>query len=252
MKRILFIIAIMVLSMPWLRAQTAGTLTVTATTSNAGGNYAPRNIVAIWIETEQGNFVKTLLAYAANRKTHLNTWEASTTAAGSAFNVVDAITGATRNSHDTRTCTWDGTDVNGNVVPDGNYKVRMELTDKNATGNFSSFTFVKDTLVQNLAPLNVPSFSSISIVWDPVLTGLEDHSLAENYQIYPNPSQGIFSVRGDDISWIEVVNGAGTVVYSGKSVTVDLSARPDGVYYARIHTGAGVAVKKILLRPSMR
>jgi nitronate monooxygenase len=56
-------------------------------------------VVAIWVEDNQGNFVKTLLAYAQNRKTHLNTWEASTTAAGIPFNTVDAITGATKTSH---------------------------------------------------------------------------------------------------------------------------------------------------------
>ena len=80
-------------------AQTEGTLTVSLTTSSAGGNYSPRNIVAIWIEDDNGNFVKTLMAYANVRKTHLNTWEASTSAAGSIYNVVDAITGVTKTSH---------------------------------------------------------------------------------------------------------------------------------------------------------
>ena len=143
MRKIALISFLFLTSISWVCAQTEGTLNVSAATSAAGGNYAPKNIVAIWVEDNQGNFVKTLLAYAQARRTHLNTWEASTTAAGSPFNAVDAITGATKTSHATRTCTWNGTDVNGALVADGTYRLRMELTDKNATGNFSTFTFIK-------------------------------------------------------------------------------------------------------------
>ncbi len=148
-----------------LNAQTSGTLTVTATTSIAGGNYAPKNIIAVWIEDDAGNFVKTLLAYAQTRITHLNTWQASTNAAGSEFNVVDAITGATRSSHSTRTSYWNGTDVDGIIVPDGTYYVWMELTDKNSTGNYSSFQFEKSETSFLITPTNVPSFASIEISW---------------------------------------------------------------------------------------
>jgi len=228
-------------------SQTQGTLTVIATTSSTGGNYAPKNIVTIWIENEQGNFVKTLLAYAETRKTHLNTWEASTTAAGSPFNTVDAITGATRSSHGTRTCSWNGTNVSGSLVADGTYKVRLELTDKNGTGNFSTFTFVKGLDPQNLTPANVPSFSSISIVWQPVLTAVEEESLEKQYSVYPNPGSGLFKVRGEDILEIDVLNASGSVVYTGKSASVDISEQPKGIYYVKITTGNGIVVKKVLL-----
>lgn len=228
-------------------AQTPGTLTVTATTSSAGGNYAPKNIVAMWIEDDQGNWVKTLLAYAATRKTHLNTWEAATTAAGSPFNTVDAITGATKTTHGTRTCTWNGTDVNGTVVADGNYKVWMELTDKNGTGNFSSFSFTKDTHTVNLTPLNVPSFSSISIVWEPVLTGIGEHNLASWYKVQPNPTQGIFHLVGERFDKVEVLNAGGAVIIESVSSKIDITGQPDGIYYVRITASEGVAVRKILL-----
>ena len=51
-----------------ISAQTNGTLSVSVTTSSTGGNYAPRNIVAIWIEDSSGKLVKTLLAYAKEWK----------------------------------------------------------------------------------------------------------------------------------------------------------------------------------------
>ena len=166
-----------------MNAQTEGVLTVTTTTSETGGNFAPKNIVSVWIEDDSGNFVKTLLAYAQTQIGHLNIWEASTTAAGSLFNVVDAITGATQSDHGTRVCSWNGTDINGITVTDGAYKVWMELTDKNSTGNYSSFNFTKNTNPENQTPADVPSFSSISIDWVPASTYSADINNSNNYNI---------------------------------------------------------------------
>jgi hypothetical protein len=246
MKKCILISLLVMFSAAMIKAQTEGTLTVTATTSETGGNYAPKNIVAIWIEDGQGNFVKTLLAYAQNRKTHLNTWEASTTAAGSPFNTVDAITGATKTSHATRTCSWNSTDVNGATVADGIYKVRMELTDKNATGNYSTFTFTKDTNSVNLAPANVPSFSSISIIWEPVITSVEENAFGEKINIYPNPSTGIFNITGKNIRELEISDVNGSLIYKNNTPAIDLSNHPDGIYYLKINTDRGTSTRKIM------
>jgi hypothetical protein len=229
-----------------LFAQTDGSLSVSAATSTAGGNFAPKNIVAIWIEDAQGNWVKTLLAYAQTRKTHLNTWEAATTAAGSAFNTVDAITGATKSSHGTRTCTWNATDVNGTVVADGAYSVWMELTDKNGTGNYSHFTFTKGPAAENQTPANVPSFSSISINWVPVVTGVNDPEVEKLYQVTPNPTKGTFQVIGNNISSMQVLSQTGNLVSGGSSTFLDISNQADGVYIVRITTDKGIVTKKIL------
>lgn len=245
MNRILLTLTALFLTFA-LMAQTEGTLTVTATTSTAGGNYSPKNIVAIWIEDGQGDFVKTLLAYAQTRKTHLNTWEASTTAAGSAFNVVDAITGATKSSHGTRTCTWNAKDVNQNIVNDGTFTVWMELTDKNGTGNFSSFEFVKGTEPVSLTPSNVPSFAGISIVWEPLFTGMDELS-GEKFRVYPNPTSGKVHVSGKGITEIQVLNATGGLVSSGLQDDIDLSTQSSGIYYVRIMTSDGSVMKKIFL-----
>jgi hypothetical protein len=245
MKKIIYTALIIVFTASWAAAQTEGVLTVSATTSSTGGNYAPKNIVAIWIEDEQGNFVKTLLAYAQNRKTHLNTWEASTTAAGSPFNVVDAITGATRSSHATRSCTWSATDVSEVIVADGTYRVRMELTDKNSTGNFSTFTFVKGPEAQNLTPANVPSFASISIVWEPVFVSVSENISEKQYHVYPNPTSGLFQVSGENILQVEVLNPAGIEVFKGSSTNLDLAGMPNGIYYVKITTDKGIIMKKL-------
>jgi len=138
-------------------------LVVTSVTSTTGGGYSPRNIVAIWIESNTGIFVKTLTVKAAERKYDLTKWESS-----SKGNTVDASTGATLTSFGTVTGFWNGTDASGKVVADGTYKVCMELTDKSATGNYSSFSFTKGTTAATQTPANAPSFSSISIKWMPL------------------------------------------------------------------------------------
>ncbi len=142
--------------------KTQGTLTVSTVTSEAGGNYAPRNVVAIWVENSSGEYVKSLLVYADKYKRFLTNWVSS-----SSYDVSDAVTGATINTHGTRTCSWDGTDVDGNMVSDGTYRLCMELTDKNGTGNYHYFEFIKDTIGFTSTPADVSSFSDISIIWTP-------------------------------------------------------------------------------------
>jgi MYXO-CTERM domain-containing protein len=100
---------------------------VTFTTTPAGGNYAPRNIVAVWIENAGGGFVKTIGRWANTRKQHLVAWSAAS------GQDADAVSGATRSTHTgSLTVTWDLTDRAGAEVPDGTYTVRMETADANA------------------------------------------------------------------------------------------------------------------------
>ncbi len=230
-----------------LSAQTSGNLNVSVTTSSAGGNYAPRNIVAIWIEDASGNFVKTLLANAEKRITHLNTWETATNKKGVMYNRVDAVTGATLNSHGTRNCAWNGTDYNKNLVADGIYYVCMELTDKNATGNFSKFAFTKGEN-STVTPANVASFSSLIVKW--VATGtvaVNEIALNSDIQIFPNPTKNIFHIKGDNISEIEILNLAGTLVFKNNSMTrIDMTDFKNGIYLVRIKQGNITVVKKLV------
>ena len=228
-------------------AQTEGTLNVTVTTSTAGGNYAPRHVVAIWIEDESGNFVKTLLAYADRRITHLNAWEKSTDQKGIMYNRTDAITGATKSSHDTRTCSWNGTDYNKVLVADGKYFVCMELTDKNASGNYSKFEFEKGEN-NSLSPQNAPSFSSISISWEKSGTvDIDEFWHDAKVQIFPNPANSIFFVRGENITEIEILSLSGKVIFKNSGTTrIDMSNYKNGMYLARIKTNSGTIIKKIV------
>ncbi len=155
---------------PTAFTQTTGTLKVSVTTAGtglAGKNYYPQNIIAIWVEDASGKFVKTLLAQAQMRRMHLSKWMASTKAAGSTFDMTDAVSGATNRNHATRVCTWDGTDAKGNTVADGTYKICMELTDIDAPGNYASFTVTKGPKADKQTPANQKSFTAISLEWVP-------------------------------------------------------------------------------------
>ncbi len=147
---------------------TAGTVSFTVTTLPAGGNYAPKHVLAIWIEKD-GVFVKTRKAMANARKQYLYTWKAS-----SNYNVVDAITGSTLNSHQTHTITWDCTGLDGNVVPDGNYTLKIEFTDKHAQGPLYSIDFVKGTEAVVLTPPNQTNYINMSFSYTPQIVAIAD------------------------------------------------------------------------------
>ena len=142
---------------------TNGNLSVTVTTSSAGGEYTPRNVVAIWVEDNNGVFVKTLLVNAKRQMRFLTNWLGKNPDGNS----VDASTGATVNSYSTLTATWNGTDVAGNILANGTYRLCIELSDANATGNFSYFVFTKGAAVDKQTPTDKPSFSNITISWTP-------------------------------------------------------------------------------------
>lgn len=246
MKKIYILIALFMMSASLLFAQTEGTLSVSVSTSEAGGGYAPSNVVAIWVQDDNGNFVKTLLAYAASRKTHLNNWQAVTTASGSAYDVTDATTGATRSSHSTRTCTWNATDVNGAIVPDGTYHLYMELTDRNNTGNISSYDFLKGPNGITLSPADEPSFSSVNAQWSATSSSsINSVENKETFTVYPNPGTGIYSVKGDGLESIEIKSITGKSVGFSEEQTIDISSQPNGIYFILIKTEDLTYVRKI-------
>lgn len=238
---------LVVFAMFQLSAQTNGKLDVSVVTSSAGGNYAPRNIIAIWIEDSSGNFVKTLLAYADKRIQHLNTWEKSTSSKNIMYNRTDAITGATQSNHSTRNCTWDGTDYNKKLVSDGTYFVCMELTDKNSTGNYSKFEFAKGA-DNSVTPVNVASFSSVKISWKAAQTvDVEEIKVHENIQVFPNPTKNMININGGEIIDLEILNLSGAVVFNSSDATkIDMGDFKSGIYLLRIKTKSGLVVKKLI------
>jgi hypothetical protein len=128
------------------------------TTSNAGGEYAPSNVGAIWISDGGSKFVKTLKIWANKRRKHLNKWIAA-----SGQNLTDAVTGATLNSHGVRSATWDCSDVNHQPVPFGNYQVNIEFTENNSAGPSISIPFPRSAAAQMLTAPDQGKFKAAHI-----------------------------------------------------------------------------------------
>jgi hypothetical protein len=137
-------------------------LTVDFTTVTFKGQYAPKNVGAVWITNDQDVFVKTLERWAVKRSKYLVKWKAASNA-----NVVDAVTGATRSQHGPHSLSWDGTDVSGDLVPDGTYRVYMEFTEKNGAGPWTSIDVVKGASPADITPANLAAFTGQHVTYTP-------------------------------------------------------------------------------------
>jgi hypothetical protein len=126
-------------------------------TVTLNGKYSPKNIGAIWIETSGGKFVKTLEVWAGIRARWLARWRSE---AGS--NRVDAVSSATLPNHVTHHASWNLTDVNRTPVAAGAYKVVVEMTDHDGTGDSTEVPFsLADPLMQ--APSDAAHFVDMAL-----------------------------------------------------------------------------------------
>lgn len=144
-------------------AQTDGSATFQVTTVTAGGTYAPRNVMAIWVTDSNSNFVKTLKRQAVSQVRWLTRWGAK-----SQSNVVDGITGATLSSHQAHSVTWNCRNTSSNIVADGVYRIFVEFTEFNGAGPYIQATsFTKGSAGVTSAPTATANFTSMSLVYVP-------------------------------------------------------------------------------------
>jgi hypothetical protein len=145
-----------------------GTLRISmTTTTKVGSLFAPQNVVAVWVEDSQGNFVKTIDRWSAVRTQHLVAWRAK---AGTAD--VDSVSGATRLDHATPIqIQWKLKDRNRMPVPDGTYTIRMESAEANsvteAENNQGTFTFTSGAQAQAQPAQTDGGFSNVTIDYTP-------------------------------------------------------------------------------------
>ena len=136
------------------------TLKVTFTTSAApAGAFAPKNIVAVWIE-HNGTFVKTIGRWANTRKQYLLGWVGQAGA-----NDIDAVSGATQAAFGSLSATWNL----GAQAGDGIYTVRLELADGNSTAttqnNEGTFSFDRSGTASTQTALSNGGFSNVSLTY---------------------------------------------------------------------------------------
>jgi len=135
MKKLFFILILTAFVLTSIAAQQAAnsvcaeiTFTFTRQTGSASNQYA------VWIEDAQGQLVITLYAtrWTANggfsrRPSSIPLWVSKSNLANMQRAQVDAISGATPVTG-AQTYKWDGTDLRGAAVPNGNYVLVIEGT----------------------------------------------------------------------------------------------------------------------------
>ncbi len=126
-------------------ASTKGKLELEYATQSLDGRYAPHNCTAVWIETPGGAYVATIELGAALHKAGLVYFQdhACTERLGP-----DVVTSATLVDHvKPHMATWQGLDFEEKPVPDGPYKLLIEVTESDKEpGELSEFMFDKGPL----------------------------------------------------------------------------------------------------------
>jgi hypothetical protein len=143
------------------------TLSVKVTTASAGGRYSPRNIGAIWVADQSGNFIRSLEVWAQRRINYLTLWNSATSKAGTPGNRVDIVSQATLTTHKAHTATWACQDFNDMPVPDGTYRVYFEMTDNSGTGPNRFEQFTKGPAPVTVTPADNNNFKAIELSYAP-------------------------------------------------------------------------------------
>ena len=195
------IILSFILSGQHAEAQSDGTVDFSVTIQEqTGAAYAPRHIMAIWVQDGSGTFVKTLKSMAWTRMSDLTTWVAN-----SGRDRTDAITGATITSAPSthNNLIWDCTDVNSNEVPDGTYRIRVEMTSHDGQGPITPDTlleFTKGASPVTVTPANETYFTGMSLVY----TSSEPPPVADDQSV---------STAEDTARTITLTSDADPVIY---------------------------------------
>jgi hypothetical protein len=238
---------------PTKSTTTAGNVQFTFKTVTANGNYAPRHVLAAWVEDANG-FVKSRLVQANNRKQYLYTWNTQ-----SSGNEVDAVTGATLNSHQTHTIEWDCTDLSGAEVPDGDYFIWIEFTEKHGQGPLTSSVFTKGPNSQTITPTDEPNFIDMELVYTPDNISVENVEVREGFTIFPNPCKGSVNIvlngSSSENSTLSIYNITGRNVYQQSlsnifsiNHTINTSDFIPGLYFVKVQQQDNVFIQKLIVQ----
>lgn len=254
-KRLISIVVLLGLLLPnFLIGQTEGTLSFTFTPVAHTGSWGSKHVLAVWVQDISDGFIRTEHRYWGNgTKDELPNWKSN-----SNQNVVDAVTGPTLTSYTTKSFEWDGTDLSGILLPDGDYKITIEECWSHGSSKVTkSFIFTKSDVEQHLTPENDANFTDVIIDWVPSTIGIDEKQNSNMFAVFPNPTDGKITIDFKDKAQncnIYILNNVGQEIYSEKEnkiysgvKTIDLSEFKNGIYFVNIEINSKVQTQKIVL-----
>jgi hypothetical protein len=81
--------------------------------------------------------------------------------------------------------------------------------------------------------------------------GIKEFSQLNEFNIFPNPNNGIFKVitKDEDIYKLEIYSAAGELVFETIEISqINISDKPKGIYFVRIISESGIQSQKIVLQ----
>ena len=116
-----------------------------------------------------------------------------------------------------------------------------------------SISFGSNTLVNASSTGN--NFDVFIAKIGTTITGMESVKADDGISVYPNPSNGKFTLRSKGIiNRIEICNLLGAKVYSDTNFNrqtsneIDLTGYAQGIYLIKIHTGTNIYNKKVVVQ----
>jgi hypothetical protein len=83
-------------------------------------------------------------------------------------------------------------------------------------------------------------------------SGTTDLSSDHAFHIYPNPAANSFTVKGDDIREIEILDQQGRLIKhlpgSGHTTIIPMDGEVNGLYFVRLITTSGISTGKVVLQ----
>lgn len=241
---------------------TDGNVSFTVKTVTYDGDRSPKNIVAIWVEDNDGNFIITRLLRADERKKWLLTWNDK-----SKGSTVDATTGATLDNHQTHTIAWDCKDENGTQVEDGDYKIVVEFTEAHAQGLLTSVAFTKGPASEVITPADETNFIDMRLEYTALTTDIADILAgSQELNIYPNPFTDLTTIQFNATETspvnLKVYNMKGMLLRDVRYTPVSIGEQsiqwdgtdnarkplPAGTYLIQVHLAKGTISGQVIKR----